>query len=221
MSRLVVFGCSMCYGVGLPDCWPMPAPPSKLCWPEIVAKELHRECINMSASGSGNKRIWYEISKFKFKKDDLVLILWSFPNRYTVINSPSDIKNLHHNNDEPLSNAYFQNLYDPYDSKIMSTLFVDNANRLLKEKNINFLQMAVKKRYQYIFGKFKYLPITMDAYETLYSRAIDNDHAGINGHKAFAVDLLKLLNCDTSLSRPKPEKFINRIKFPLWKIFVR
>jgi hypothetical protein len=211
----------MCYGVGLPDCWPIPSPPSKFCWPAIVASELGREHVNMSVCGAGNKRIWYEISNFKFKKDDLVLILWSFPNRYTIINSPSDIKNLHHNNDEPLSNAYFQNLYDIYDSKIMSKLFVDNANRLLKEKNINFFQMTVKKRYQYMFGNLEYLPITMDAYETLYTRAIDNDHAGINGHKAFAVDLLKLLKYDTNLSRPAPEKFINRIKFPLWKIFIR
>jgi len=210
----------MCYGVGLPDCWPIPSPPSKFCWPEIVASELGRQCVNMSVCGAGNKRIWYEISNFKFKKDDLVLILWSFPNRYTVINSPSDISNLHHNNDDELSNAYFNNIYSPYDSKIMSTLFVDNASRLLEENKISFFQMAVKKRYQNIFGKHRYLPITMDAYETLYTRAIDNDHAGINGHRAFAVDLLKLLNCKTTVVRPQPEKFINRIKFPLWKIFV-
>jgi hypothetical protein len=211
----------MCYGVGLPDCWPHGLPPSKMCWPEIVAKELKRECVNMSVPGAGNKRIWYNISNFKFKPDDLVLILWSFPNRYTVINSKTDIKNLHHNNDDVLSNAYFQNLYEIYDSKIMSTLFVDHANRILKEKKVTFYQMAVKKRYWYMFGNNSHLPITMDAYETLYTRALDNDHAGINGHRAFAVDLLKLLGTDTTLDRPQPEKIINRIKFPLWKIFVR
>jgi len=211
----------MCYGVGLPDCWPQPAPASKLCWPEIVAKELRRECVNMSNSGAGNKRIWYTINNFKFKPDDLVLILWSFPNRYTVIKSKTDIENLHHNNDNTLSNAYFQNLYEIYDSEIMSTLFVDHANRILKEKNVTFYQMAVKKRYWYMFGNNSYLPITMDAYETLYTRALDNDHAGINGHRAFAVDLLKLLGTDTKLVRPQPEKIINRIKFPLWKIFIR
>ena len=211
----------MCYGVGLPDCWPIPSPPSKFCWPEIVARELGRECVNMSVCGAGNKRIWYEISNFKFKKDDLVLILWSFPNRYTVINSSSDISNLHHNYDDELSTAYFNNIYSPYDSNIMSTLFVDNASRLLEENKISFFQMAVKKRYQHIFGKRKYLHITMDAYETLYTRAIDNDHAGINGHRAFAVDLLKVLNYKTDIARPQPEKFIDRIKFPLWQIFVR
>lgn len=210
----------MCYGVGLPDSPPGSKTPSKFCWPEIVARELGLKCVNKSASGAGNKRIWYEISKFKFKPNDLVLILWSFPNRYTVINSSSDIKNLHHNNDDNLSNAYYENLYDSYDSKIMSMLFVDHANRLLNDQGINFFQMTVKKRYWYIFGKHSYLPITMDAYETLYPRASDNDHAGVDGHRAFAIDLLKMLNYDTNLDRPKPTRFINRIKFPLWKLFV-
>ncbi len=210
----------MCYGVGLSDCWPPTSTPSKLCWPEIVAKELGYHCVNMSTSGFGNKAIWYRIKNFKFKKDDLVLILWTFPNRYTLIESPNNIKNLHHNNYDSLSVAYYNNLYNEYDSQIMSELFVDHANYILHSKKVNFYQMAVKKRYWKMFKDHDYLKITMDAYETLYPRALDNSHAGIEGHRAFSKDLLDMLGYENNLSKLSPPKLINKIKFPLWKLFI-
>ena len=37
MNRLIVFGCSLAYGVGLKDCWPNAIKPSKLSWPQLVA----------------------------------------------------------------------------------------------------------------------------------------------------------------------------------------
>ena len=94
MARLVAFGASYTYGDGLPDTFPNDNKPSSLAWPGILADNLNLECVNMSSQGAGNKKIWHDILNFKFKPNDIVFILWAFPNRYTIFNSKSKFKNL-------------------------------------------------------------------------------------------------------------------------------
>lgn len=78
--RLVAFGCSFTYGHGLPDCHlpgGRPGPhPSKHAWPAIVAKDLGRECVNLSRPGASSKQVAYHILNTEFHKDDIVAIWW-------------------------------------------------------------------------------------------------------------------------------------------------
>lgn len=84
-QRLVVFGCSYTYGVGLEDCQDtiidgikIPCPtPSKLGWPALVANKLDLDLVNMAWPGASNIEILYNILKFDFNIDDIVVIMWS------------------------------------------------------------------------------------------------------------------------------------------------
>jgi hypothetical protein len=215
MSRLIIFGCSLAYGVGLADCWPTSAKPSKLSWPQLVADEMRRQLINTAVPGASNKRIWYAISKFKFRPDDIVIISWSYPNRYSIVSSPWKIRDLHHNlsDTDPASDAYFKDVYSVYDSYITSKLLIDHANRLLLEKNVITHNIIVEKHFKHLMGKHKTLPLYMGVYEEIYPRALDGDHLGKEGHTAFAMDLLNTLGIKhTIVSNTKPYSIFRQLK---------
>lgn len=210
MDRLIVFGCSLAYGVGLPDCWP-PSSPSKVGWAQIVADSMKRKLINKSFPGSSNKRIWYEISQFEFLPTDLVIISWSYPDRSSIIKSTNDIINLHHNLDNRESLAYYKNIYSKYDSEITSKLYVDHANRIFKELNIPAYNLIVEKHYKNIIKNTVSVPLHICSYERSYPKALDNAHIGIEGNRAFAVDLLNYLEVThTVINDVKPYGFLKR-----------
>ncbi len=215
MSRLIVFGCSLAYGIGLPDCWPDISKPSKLCWPELIAQAMKRELVNKSIPGSSNKRIWYTISKFKFEPDDVVIISWSYPNRYSIIHTPWDIRNVSHNlKDDEASVAFYEHIHSFYDMHVMSKLFADDANRILTEKNIPVYNLTVEKHYRYLtLSQHKIVPLYMSTYEESYPKALDNDHLGLDGHKAFAADFMDYIGVEHSLTDiPKPYSIFKQLK---------
>ena len=220
MSRLIVFGCSLAYGVGLEDCWPNATKPSKLSWPKLVADEMGLKLINKAIPGASNKRIWYTISKFKFKPNDVVIISWTFPNRYSIISSPWKIKDLHHNltDIDATSKSYFEDVYSTHDSYITSKLLIDHANRLLLEKGIITYNLIVEKYFKHLIGNHRLLPLYMGVYEELYPRALDKDHLGQAGHKAFAVDLMNMIGVEhTLVNNSKPYSILKQIKNILCK----
>lgn len=108
--RIVAFGCSFTYGVGLEDCFIPPDNPgilpSNFSWPQLVANMLNVECINKAEPGASNKQILNTIlqsdSESEINNNDFVIIMWTFPNRWCVINefnqytkiSESDTKNI-------------------------------------------------------------------------------------------------------------------------------
>lgn len=214
MSRLVVFGCSLAYGVGLPDCWPNTSKPSKLSWTQIVADTLGKTLINKSSPGAANKRIWKTIANFKFKKDDTVIVLWTYPNRHTIFENLLSTKNLHHNHidTDPISKAYYTEMYSMYDSFLMSRLYVDHANRILEEQGVKVYNLVIDPHYKYILGKRKSIPLYMGRYEDSYPKALDNDHLGVEGQTAFAADFLNYLGIDHTIDKPKSFSFFKQLK---------
>jgi len=209
----------MTYGVGLEDCWPDTEKPSKHCWPEIIASTLGRKCINKSVPGSSNKRIWYSISKFKFRSDDLVLILWTYPDRTAVIRTPFNITNLlpsqvgnSYGEVEIMARSYYENLHAFYDSDVASKLYIRDATRKIKDLGLEFYQMIAEPRDKFLFENIEHISLFMSNYERNYNKALDDNHAGPDGHKAFARDFLKYINVDTDLVAPKPLSFFEKIK---------
>jgi hypothetical protein len=83
--RLIAFGCSFTYGAGLPDCFHHAERygkhPSNYSWVQVLADRLDLTAHNMGVPGASNLEILCNILKFKFKKDDTVVIMWSLPNR--------------------------------------------------------------------------------------------------------------------------------------------
>lgn len=208
MSRLIVFGCSLAYGVGLPDCWPWSEnePPSKFSWTQLTADAMNRHLVNKSISGASNKLIWNKIYNFKFKVDDIVIISWSFPDRYSVLRSPWKWHNLHHNqmDIDTRSAAYYNELHSFYDSYAMSRLYVDHANRILKDMNLTVYHLIPDVQYSFMMNGIETVPLYMSMYEDDYPKALDNDHLGVEGQVAFATDLLNIIGVSHNLIKSRP-----------------
>jgi hypothetical protein len=88
--RIVAFGCSFTYGHGLPDCYDVTInrsgfSASKLAWPQILANEMNADCINMSQPGASNKEILHTLLNFNFDASDVVIIMWSFIDRWCIL----------------------------------------------------------------------------------------------------------------------------------------
>lgn len=235
MSRVIFFGCSNTYGTGLPDCWPDLSKPSNMGWPNILANSLNREYVNMAMPSSSNKRIWHTINSFKFKEDDVVIILWSYINRTCILKHPlfkspgsKDYVNLlpglinlldddtdlsrERNLNENLSTIYYKNFYTYYDSFTMTTLFVRDVNNLLKKNNIKFYQMVPLPHQKLTLDNLDYIPVFHNDYRRKYPRALDNDHMGVEANVAFANDILKHIEIPPVCSIPPKQNFFIKFK---------
>ena len=93
--RLVTFGCSYTFGQGLEDCFVLPnnsgPAPSKFAWPQLLANAQNLRCINMSNPGSSNKEILNTLLKFRFESTDIVIIMWSFTERWCILNRQGNV----------------------------------------------------------------------------------------------------------------------------------
>ena len=82
MSRLVLFGCSLTYGNGLPDSATPDGStgpsPSKMVWGELLGERLACPVVNRALPGSSNQLILDRILNFEFENEDRVIVLWSF-----------------------------------------------------------------------------------------------------------------------------------------------
>lgn len=92
MTRLVAFGCSYTYGSHLNDCPPDSLQPSSFSWPALAAEKLGIAVINCSKPGSSNLEILHTILNFNFKKDDVVVVLWSMFSRGTIFDKGKMIR---------------------------------------------------------------------------------------------------------------------------------
>jgi hypothetical protein len=120
MPRLVTFGCSYTFGHGLVDCFMPPTNPglhpSSYAWPNLLAKKLGYECLNLSNPGSGNFEILMRILQTSFEKDDLVITQFSFFNRYEFYRMTDKIK---------------QGERIPFDSEIFKEILSESSDRYL------------------------------------------------------------------------------------------
>lgn len=210
MSRLVAFGCSLTYGHGLPDCYipPMsPGPaPSKFAWPQLVADQLGMTCVNESSPGASNKKIWHSILNFDFRKSDTVFIMWSYAERHAVLKDESVVVDLAPWLVESSleSHSYYNHLYNEYDSVMQTKMYISHANLFLQSRKIKVYNLVTQKAdvcYLTLGGTtFSHIPVYIsDHYRHKYPRALDGGHPGVDGHAAFARDLIALIETKPKL----------------------
>jgi hypothetical protein len=187
MTRLVVFGCSSTYGQGLPDCPTGDEKPSLLAWPSLLAKELDIECINTSTLGAPNKKILLQILDFPFKKDDIVITLWSFHHRGYIFDNPKKVKSIMVREDAP---NYFYLIHTEYDMCVDMTLYMHHAQKHLDNLNVrnhHFYFDSVMNNH--VLTKKNIVDVNADfiSYEKLkIDRASDNIHMGVKTHNNIA-----------------------------------
>ena len=219
MTRLIAFGCSMTYGAALPDCWPQPAPPSKFAWPELIATAMSRECVNKSSPGASNKRIWHNIINFEFQETDLVFILWSMPDRASIVKSKEEVLDIGPwmTDQSTIAKHYYSNIHHNYNSKLETALYINHSNLILNQQNVQVYNLILEKQDATCFKLSNmltdHIPLYIGDYERRYPRALDNAHIGIEGTTAFAKDILKFLNIDRHVELPsyRPLTLLQRL----------
>ncbi len=171
MSRLVTFGCSFTYGHGLPDCRydgdseeyndpKQVESPSKYAWPQVAADTLGVECVNMAKPGIGNKHILYRIVNFDFEPTDIVVVMWSYFDRHSVILNNGSVEDLsawrisddnQESTAEPgytaqASNAYYVSprLASEMDSLFSNAIYINYADSFLKNLGVHYVHTCIR-----------------------------------------------------------------------------
>jgi hypothetical protein len=147
MSRLVLFGCSLTYGHGLPDCVTAdgnPGPsPSKMVWGELLGDRLARSVVNCSLPGASNQLILDSILNFEFENEDRVVVLWSFFTR-GLLYLKDEICNIGPWQQTDIAKRYYE-LHDDNDLYITSLHAIHYADCYLKNKNITTTHFGLSK----------------------------------------------------------------------------
>jgi len=193
MSRLVTFGCSYTFGMGLKDIYKNPTNlpfPSIYSWPNWLGIKLQMEVINKSHPGSGNKEILNKILKFNFQNDDLVIIMWSHFVRF-------DYYFIHNNKYEGkrVNLEYDKNTDYFWDNAYKNYLAMQHAALYLRAKNVRSLAfIAFKPDYlQYPKPDFLDIPNFFTVEDYVKDKALDDGHFGIESHKCLAEMLYNII----------------------------
>jgi hypothetical protein len=188
MKRLIVFGPSSSYGIGLNDV-------NNEVWGGVLSKKLNRYFINNSIPGASDKLISYKITHFEYQPDDIVMIMWAFPDRYSIIKSENTFENLMPSSNDDKSIFYYTKIHEDFDHKFMSRVYMNYALNFLKNKKI--------KAHSLFHGEFlnksldtneTLIPIYYDKYDIGYPRASDDIHVGTEGNEKFALALHRYLS---------------------------
>jgi hypothetical protein len=218
MLRLVVFGCSLTYGHGLPDCFVPPTHPgpvpSKMGWPSLLAKYMNCDYTIKAAPGASNKTIWNNIINFKYKKGDIVIVLWSYTIRTSIIKSNNE-----HDFIGPWidDHPYYESMYNKHDSMLMSKLFVSHANMFLANNNITIYNLVTSKSDVGILTIggvcIPHIPVYMSKIRLFHPTASDSQHPGIQCQEDYAKKILTYLGIVNNLpTYPWYNKIAYKIK---------
>lgn len=189
MQRLITFGCSFTQGQYLETDDPGSNCYSRLAWPFQLADKLKLECHNQGVNGSSAKKIWHKIVNFNFKKDDLVIILWTHKDRWCILKDDKNTIDFFPSYIEKreLTRTFYSQFYDEYDITETYSLFVDHANRFIKGKGLkvynldsNLSPMALK------YTDIEFLKTDINEIRRRHPKALDNSHPGKEAHLEFA-----------------------------------
>ena len=186
MNRLITIGCSHTFGEGLGN-------PNEESWPYILSKKFNKKLVNLSEPGGSNRTIQHNVYNFNFNKEDIVVILWTYPDRYHFFSD----KNTHSGLINPwggeISKNWFKNFHTQYTEKFDNRTIVNQVNLYLQSINIKVYNLTVSSEFNYYFDfptKIDYINIdfTKDFLKK-YPRSIDGWHMGKMGNYDFATDI--------------------------------
>ena len=218
--RIVAFGCSHTYGHSLPDCVVdkyLPGPhPSHFAFPSLIAKELDVLCINKSIPASSNLQILLNILQFNFLPDDLVLVMWTFPNRGTLLTNekqpiritpwliPDDkgmlLINYCAKKDKMSTDTIidmaksFYKTHSDYHLRLMSWLYMDMASMFLDKLKIKKFFTTFDDSWDISENPISDCRSIKDPFEySIIDYGNDDSHPGLETHKIWANKILEVL----------------------------
>ena len=206
MQTLWTFGCSHTQGHGMPDCVDRNGGPlnktSKFSWPNHLGEILNIPVINNSHAGIGPKAVWNNVINSNIQPDDVIAIMWPcWETRIDLLIDP-DAKSNHAlqiqevrawDDADEVYFDYYSHKYDRWiEFHLLARHIQDNYsknNKLIqtsydaynKKRSHENLPINLHVDFTHIaLGFHKYCAMPM---------ALDNQHHGVEAHKAFAKDL--------------------------------
>jgi len=174
--------------------------PSKLAWPHLLAKLLDKKSTNLSESGCSNKHIWNRIVNFKFKKNDTVIILWTYRYRNTVLKNKNDGHHIKPYNVEKdiISKNYYEQMFTEYDATMMTKLVISQVNYFFQNENIPVYNLIVDKDNTDLLTlsniTIPHIPVYFKDFEKNFPRGLDGVHPGNEAHANFANQIYNYVN---------------------------
>ena len=210
MGRIVAFGCSNTYGLGLPDSWEtdknIPGKyPSVYAWPSVLAKKLNYRVVNNGVCGCSNKFIYQTILNYKFSKNDICCIMWTHADRYWR----NDITEEQDNNYDwglrhqkgfigpwmktKMAKAYYNLVHSEYDHDVMHMNYMYHLSLHMKKIKNQCVQyhysierngMTDKKLNKWARPDIHYCNFSQ--IKNQYPKAADESHPGLLAHEDIA-----------------------------------
>ena len=158
--RLVTFGCSITYGQSLPDTnwknFEIMTDHSKFAWPSQLADILQVKVLNKAVPGAGNYLIAHQITNFEPQQNDIIIVMWSYKNRYNIVTEDGDLDyNAHINSTigpwtkDARTKAFYKYIYDDEDALIRSNHYIKYAQLYLDTTNVkHFHTMTRNEKYK-------------------------------------------------------------------------
>lgn len=197
-KRLITFGCSVTYGHGLPDCFILPngdpgPTHSNLAWPALLADSLNRDLVNTSRCGASNLEILHNILNFNFLKTDLVVVMWSFPDRDLIFGQilPNNTQSM-----MPMANwlttpiaVKWKYVHPASDLATRSWFYIHHASLYLESLQVQNYNTFT--RYN-ILGEFRPNYLNVSGYFKtwpLIDYALDGQHPGEKTQRFMAEEI--------------------------------
>lgn len=199
-QRVITFGCSYTQGVALPDCPNSTCPPSSFSWPSVVAENLGRECINNGVGGSGNLEILWNILKFDYQDDDIVIPMWSHFEREHVFTPDGHMRLHFHESADEQSKEFAEHwltVHSEHDHMTRNWMYLHYADCFFRSKNLKYYHLFhANFEFERIKNHPDFLKIhnVIDLDFTAIDVGSDNGHPGVKSHKKFGDDVFILIN---------------------------
>lgn len=183
INRVVAFGASITLGNGLDN--------RADAYPNLIKKDV--PVVINANGGRSNLEILYEIIRFKFQPNDLVLIGWGPIQRDIVFGKDGEISRYYaigrtNNDDVFLKWAY---VHDEPDMGTRAWFYAHHADCYIRSLNLPVRHACFDGR----FYKYKpnYINVPVLDLEGIAGLDLGNDniHPGKESHKAFA-DMIKM-----------------------------
>lgn len=184
-KRLVVFGPSSSYGMGLDS-------PDEEAWGGVLASLLKRKLVNNSIPGASNKLIAYKATTYTYQPDDIVIIAWAYVDRYSVIQSDTEYINFMPSDTNEESLNYYKYVHNDFDHIFMSRVYINYTINYLSWNGVDVKSLFNSKPdYDLQVNQYLSIPIIVGKYFVEYPLAKDGMHVGKLGHKALGEVLFK------------------------------
>ena len=184
MRRLVAFGCSFTYGVGLEA--------RSEAWPIQVGKSLGYKVENIGIPGASNLEILTNILRFKFNSTDVIVIMWTVPYRELVFTKKWWEQVGLWSKGEHARRFLKQ---EELDFTMKSWIYMQHADLYLKSQKVKYIhypaapEQLLEHKPDFIYISNLFLTRTKKIDE-----ASDKKHPGPKSHKKQATEIVRILN---------------------------